>query len=128
MLFRSAIENIKQYDHAFFCINIQETDLAGHSQDAQRYADILKIVDKRVGDIIKELNEEDILIITADHGNDPSIGHSKHTREQVPILIHGSNLKGLNIGLRNSLSDIGASACAFFKSNKFPPNGKSFIS
>ena len=127
LIFDIALENIKQYDHAFFCINIQETDLAGHSQDAQRYADILKIVDKRVGDIIKELNEEDILIITADHGNDPSIGHSKHTREQVPILIHGSNFKGLNISLRNSLSDIGASACAFFKSNKFPPNGKSFI-
>ncbi|MGL4676114.1 MAG: phosphopentomutase [Brevinema sp.] len=124
-IFDIAIENIKKYPHAFFCINIQETDLAGHSQDASRYADILTIVDHRIKEIIKEMNPEDILIITADHGNDPTIGHSKHTREKVPILLFG--VKNLILGERQSLSDIGASACSFFGSRVFPPNGESFL-
>lgn len=62
-----------------------------------------------------KLKDEDILVITADHGNDPTIGHSQHTRENVPILIYNEKLnkqliengnKGINIGLRDTMSDI----------------------
>ncbi|MGL5955284.1 MAG: phosphopentomutase, partial [Brevinema sp.] len=125
-IFDIAIEKIKKYPHAFFCINIQETDLAGHSQDATRYANILEIVDRRIKDIMNIMNPEDLLILTADHGNDPTIGHSKHTREKVPILLYGDSINNLQIRERKSLSDIGASACSFFGSNLFPPNGESF--
>lgn len=122
-----ALEEIKKNTEAFFCINIQETDLAGHSQDALRYASILQIVDQKISEIISLLAEDDLFLITADHGNDPLIGHSKHTREIVPILIYAPKYKNIKIGQRNSLSDIGASACDFFKINNFPPNGSSFL-
>lgn len=126
-IFDIALRNIKRYPTAFFCINIQETDLAGHSEDSKRYADILSIVDKRINNLINVMDVNDILIVTADHGNDPTIGHSKHTREKVPILIYGDSCKNLRIGERTTLSDIGATACSFFGSRIYPPNGVSFF-
>lgn len=126
-IFDIAVNCISKQDNGFFCINIQETDLAGHMEDYKRYGEILTIVDNRLNDILKLMNEDDIIIVTADHGNDPTIGHSKHTREKVPILIEGKHYKNIRIGERSSLSDIAASACSFFHSNVFPPNGESFL-
>ncbi len=66
--------------------NVQQTDLAGHSQDPGTYADLLEYVDRRMGEVVARLGPEDLLVVTADHGNDPSIGHPFHTREWVPVL------------------------------------------
>lgn len=60
------------------------------------------------------MEEEDILIIMADHGNDPTIGHSNHTREYVPLMIAGHKVKAANIGRRNSMADVGATLSEFF--------------
>lgn len=117
------IENLKK---GFICINIQETDLAGHGENPEKYAEILKISDEYIGKIIEKLNENDIFIITADHGNDPTIGHSQHTRENVPILIYKKGIEKVNIGHRETMSDIGATVAEYFNV-KLPENGESFL-
>ncbi len=75
-------------NQGFLCTNVQETDLAGHSQSTMVYKKILEIADQGISRLIPELTSQDILVIMADHGNDPSIGHSKHTRECVPLLVY----------------------------------------
>ncbi len=120
------LAEMKEMDVGFICTNVQETDLAGHSQDSKWYKELLEITDKKIGDLIEMMNAEDILIVMADHGNDPDIGHNMHTRENVPLLIKAGDLTGVSIGLRKSLSDVGASVCDFFGAAK-PQNGVSFI-
>jgi len=113
-IFNYALEEIDINPKGFFCINIQETDLAGHSQDLEAYAEKLQISDKYIGEIIKKMAEEDILVVTADHGNDPTIGHNKHTREKVPLLVYKKNLHGIEFGTRDTLADIGAGVLEYF--------------
>lgn len=119
-------DNIIKNDVAFICGNIQETDLAGHEENSDKYFEKLEIVDQYLDEIIPLLDNDDILIITADHGNDPTIGHSKHTREYVPILIYSKNLENINIGTRDSLADIGQTAAEYF-GYTLPNNGLSFL-
>ena len=120
------IEEIKRMPHGFICTNVQETDLAGHSQDSGWYKKLLEISDEKIGKILELLNDEDILVVMADHGNDPNIGHNRHTRENVPLLIRKKSLEGVNIGLRKTLSDVGASVCDYF-GVPTTQNGTSFI-
>ncbi len=120
------IEEIKNMKNGFICTNVQETDLAGHSQDSKWYKELLEIADKKIGTILGMMNENDILVVMADHGNDPDIGHNRHTRENVPLLIKKQNIKGRSVGLRKSLSDVGATVCDFF-GVEAPQNGTSFL-
>lgn len=120
------IEEIKANNNTFICANIQETDLAGHQEDAKRYGNRLEVVDRKLKKVIELLDEEDILIVTADHGNDPMIGHSNHTREKVPILVYKKGLSSRDIGERGSLSDIGQSVAEYF-GRVLPDNGESFL-
>lgn len=62
----------------------------------------------------------------ADHGNDPCIGHNRHTREMVPLLVMSPGIEGVFIGERKTLSDVGASVCDFFGA-PLPENGTSFL-
>jgi len=123
---RISVEEITKLDVGFFCINIQETDLAGHKQDPHGYWNILEKADLGLSKILKILNKNDIIIVTADHGNDPYIGHSNHTREYVPILAHGDQIKGSEIGERLTLADIGATVCEYFDAD-LPQFGESFL-
>ena len=125
-IFGITLKEIEKLETGFMCVNIQETDLSGHAENSERYAEILKICDKYIGKVIEKISDEDILIITADHGNDPTIGHSQHTREKVPILIYRKNLDSINIGLRETMSDIGATVAEYFNV-RLPENGKSFL-
>ena len=120
------LEVMKKMDTGFICTNIQETDLAGHSQSSTRYREILEIADGKLPAILEELQEEDVLVIMADHGNDPNIGHSKHTRECVPLLIRHGNVKGRCVGQRRSLADVGASCCDYL-GVEHPESGSSFM-
>ncbi|WP_346777302.1 phosphopentomutase [Streptomyces sp. HNM0575] len=73
---------------ALVVANVQETDLAGHQQDAARFGEVLREADAGLGLLVRELDRPgDVLIVTADHGNDPLIGHAFHTREYVPVLV-----------------------------------------
>ena len=82
--------------------------LYGHRRDTEGYAKALEHFDQRLPEIIDALNEDDLLIMTADHGNDPTKEGSDHTREYVPLLVYGRTAKaGVALGTRQSLSDIG---------------------
>lgn len=120
------IDEVKNMKSGFICTNVQETDLAGHSQNSRWYKELLEIADEKIGEIISLLKEEDILVVMADHGNDPNIGHNRHTRENVPLLIYKKGITGMSLGLRNSLSDVGATVCDYFNV-KQPQNGSSFL-
>jgi phosphopentomutase len=99
---------------ALIIANVQETDLAGHQQDATRYGAVLEHLDRGLGDIVARLDVPgDRLIVTGDHGNDPTIGHAFHTREYVPVLIHRPEA-ATPVFLRDatSLADVGATAAA----------------
>ncbi|ADL04598.1 phosphopentomutase [Lacrimispora saccharolytica] len=120
------LQETKALNHGFLCTNVQETDLAGHSQSTFAYKRILEIADQGVSRLLPELTSQDILVIMADHGNDPNIGHSKHTRERVPLLVYKKGIQGKCLGQRNTLSDIGATVCDYFGTGA-PENGESFL-
>lgn len=110
-------DEIANMKNGFICANVQESDLAGHSMDVKWYMNILKICDYHFSHIIKQLNEDDIFVVCADHGNDPLIGHNRHTREYVPLLVYKKEGQPIYLGTRNSLADIGATVCDFFQTD-----------
>lgn len=120
-------EEIKNLKTGFICTNVQETDLAGHSQDSGWYKSLLEIADEKIGEMLPLLGEDDLFLVMADHGNDPNIGHNKHTRENVPLLVYRKGKEKVELGLRKTLSDVGATVCDFF-GTKEPQNGNSFLS
>lgn len=121
------LDEINQPGDAFICTNIQETDLAGHAQDVARYADRLQLVDRNLARLMAAMKPGDCLVVMADHGNDPTIGHSKHTRENVPLLVWQPGIRPAKLGARKTLSDVGATVCDFFQAAA-PQNGTSFLS
>lgn len=121
------LEEVSKAQSAFICTNIQETDLAGHAQDVERYAERLQLVDQNLARLMQAMKYGDCLVVMADHGNDPTIGHSKHTRENVPLLVWQPGIVPAQLGARDTLSDVGATVCDYF--NAAPPqNGTSFLS
>ncbi|WP_051872381.1 phosphopentomutase [Streptomyces sclerotialus] len=92
--------------------NVQETDLAGHQQDPDRYAAVLRRVDEGIAALLPLLTAPgDRLIVTGDHGNDPTVGHAFHTREYVPVLIHRPGAEAAErLPDAASLADVGATA------------------
>lgn len=82
--------------------------LYGHRRDVEGYARALEHFDSRLPEIESAMREDDLLIITADHGNDPTYRGTDHTREYAPLLVYGKRAKaGVNLGDRGSLADIG---------------------
>jgi len=120
------LKEIQNTKSGFICTNVQETDLAGHQQNSEKYAEKLMIADEYIGRIMKILNGNDRLVVMADHGNDPTIGHSHHTREYVPILLYGKDLEPNYLGIRETLSDVGATVVKYFNCEN-TENGKSFL-
>jgi phosphopentomutase len=76
--------------------------------------------------MIKELKQDDLVIITADHGNDPTWTGTDHTREYVPLIVYSKTTKGGSLGERKTFADIGASIAENFDV-KMPKIGKSFM-
>jgi len=82
--------------------------LYGHRRDTEGYARALEHFDMRWPEIEAAMNDGDLLMITADHGNDPTYPGTDHTREYAPLIVYGKNAKsGVDLGTRKSLSDIG---------------------
>lgn len=97
-------------DGGFVFANLVDFDSEfGHRRDIPGYAAALEAFDQRIPEIEAALKESDLVIITADHGNDPSWHGTDHTREHVPILCFGPGLTPGSIGRRESFADIGAS-------------------
>ena len=84
--------------------------LYGHRRDTEGYAKALEHFDSRLTEIFSAMRDDDLLILTADHGNDPTFPGSDHTREYAPLLVYGKKAKaGVDLGTRGSLADIGQS-------------------
>ena len=105
------IKAIKEIDNGLIFTNLVDFDmLYGHRRDAKGYKNALEEFDKYIPEMIENLNEDDLFIITADHGCDPTYKGSDHTREYIPILAFGKKLKkNVNIGTRDSFVSIAAS-------------------
>lgn len=90
--------------------NLVDFDMRyGHRNNVEGYAQALKDLDDGITEIMDKMRETDLLIITADHGCDPTTASTDHSREYVPILVYGKSIrKGVNLGIRKSFSDIGA--------------------
>ncbi|MCX8723829.1 phosphopentomutase [Lactobacillus sp. B4005] len=125
-LFDQFVKQAKEIRTGLIFMNIQETDLAGHSEDTDHYVDILETVNRRLPEAEQQFTGDDILIVMADHGDDPTIGYAQHTREKVPLLIYKENVYHKYVGERVSLSDIGATGAEFF-GVEMPQNGTSFL-
>lgn len=117
----------KEVDHGFIFANYIDFDmLYGHQRDPQGYADCLVQTDAWLADFIPTLNEDDLLIITADHGNDPTFKGTDHTREYVPLLVYQKGQTAKNLGLRKGFYDIAQSIAKIFNVPPMP-NGTSFL-
>lgn len=100
----------------------------GHRNNPEGYAQALVEFDQRLPEILDAMAEDDVLVLTADHGNDPTYPGTDHTREYVPILITGASVRGgVNIGVRDTFADL-AATIADTLGTKAPPCGKSFKS
>lgn len=81
----------------------------GHRNDVEGYANALKEFDTRLPEIMNSMQDTDVLLITADHGCDPTTSSTDHSREYIPVLVYGKQIKpGVNIGVRHGFSDIAA--------------------
>lgn len=93
--------------------------LYGHRNDIDGYAKALTYFDKNLSRIIDGMKSEDLLMITADHGCDPGFEGTDHSREYVPLLVYGKNIKtGINIGTRDTFADIASSVLDYFELDK----------
>jgi phosphopentomutase len=110
------IDVIRSDASGFVFINLVDFDtLYGHRNDVEGYANNLERFDERLGHVLSVLRESDLLIITADHGNDPTTPSTDHSREHVPILIAGSRVRaGVNLGSRSTFADLGQTLAANF--------------
>ena len=96
--------------------NFEDFDmLYGHRRDVKGYARALEYFDRRLPEILPFLQDDDLVFITADHGNDPTYGGTDHTREQVPVLMFGRKAAAEDIGQRDTYADIGQTIAAYWE-------------
>ncbi|PIC78364.1 phosphopentomutase [Sporosarcina sp. P19] len=110
-------------------VNLVDFDaLYGHRRDPIGYGNALEEFDARLPEIMEALRPDDLLIITADHGNDPTHEGTDHTREYVPLLVYSPSNKGAGeLPIRKTFSDVGATIADNFQVDQ-PEHGESFLS
>ena len=127
-LFDATLEVLAEAgDRSIVFTNFVDFDmLYGHRRDAAGYAAALEYFDGRLPELLEAMHPDDLLIITADHGCDPTWAGSDHTREHIPVLAFGNELAAGSLGRRKTFADIGQSLATYFD---LPPMdfGESFI-
>jgi phosphopentomutase len=128
---KEGMENLIEFSKKEFkglaYLNLVDFDaLYGHRRNPQGYKECLEEFDVQLGELMEVIGEDDLIIITADHGNDPTFPGSDHTREYVPLLAYSKKLPGGALELRESFADIGSTVSDIFKVDK-TPLGKSFL-
>ncbi len=123
-----AIETMQALPDGGFCfVNLVDFDTEyGHRRDVAGYAAAIEAFDRRLPELQGTLSAGDMLVITADHGNDPTFPGTDHTREHVPIIAFGPGIPGRNIGNRASFADIGQSIASHLGLPALPA-GKSWF-
>ncbi|HIF9094368.1 TPA: phosphopentomutase [Photobacterium damselae] len=127
-LFEATLEQIKQAgDNTIVFTNFVDFDSAyGHRRNVAGYAAALEYFDKRLPEILELLQDDDVLLITADHGCDPTWPGTDHTREHIPVLVYGPQIKAGSLGRRATFADIGQSLAQYFGTSDME-FGKSFL-
>ena len=122
------LEAMKMDFEGFIFTNLVDFDSKyGHRRDPEGYGRCIEEFDARLPELMEALGNEDILMICADHGNDPTAPGTDHTREYVPLLVYGKSLKqGVNLGTRETFADVGATVSDFL-GIEAPEIGKSFL-
>lgn len=122
------IEYLKNSDQGLIFTNLVDFDQNyGHRRNVNGYAEALKAFDERIPEIKAAMKEDDLLIITADHGCDPTHKGTDHTREYIPLIIYGEKLeKDVDLGVHSSFSDIAATISDIFKLEQ-SISGSSFL-
>lgn len=122
------VESMDKDFHGISFLNLVDFDAKyGHRRDPKGYGEALEAYDKRLPEVLEKLEDDDLLIITADHGNDPVHHGTDHTREFVPLLVHYRSLEtGCELPVRKTFADIGATIADNFKI-PLPGHGKSFL-
>ena len=100
--------------------------LYGHRNDPKGYGKAIEDFDNRLQEIYSKLGKDDILMLTADHGCDPTTESTDHSREYIPILVYGENIKPINIGTRKSFTDISKTILEYFNIDN-NIDGESFL-
>lgn len=115
-LFDATLNELKKAgDKSLLFTNFVDFDSSyGHRRDVAGYAAALEAFDRRLPELEKLLQPDDIVVITADHGCDPTWPGSDHTREHIPVLVFGPKIKPENIGRRETFADIGQSLAKYF--------------
>lgn len=110
-------------------VNLVDFDMKfGHRNDIDGYAKAMTEFDKQLGEFLRLMRCDDLLIITADHGCDPATPSTDHSREYVPCLIYGNNIKkGVNLGTRDSFADIAASVLEYLELDPQRVSGESML-
>jgi len=115
-LFDATLEEIREAaDNSIIFTNFVDFDmLYGHRRDVSGYAHALEYFDKRLPELLELMSDDDILVITADHGCDPTWRGTDHTREHIPVLAYGAGVQAGALGKRESFADIGQSLATYF--------------
>ncbi len=102
-------------DRSIVFTNFVDFDmLYGHRRDLDGYAEALEYFDKRLPELYELMNDDDVLVICADHGCDPTWRGTDHTREHIPVLVYGAGVAAGSLGKRETFADIGQSLAGFF--------------
>ena len=119
---------LRSADSGFLFVNLVDFDqLFGHRNDAAGFYGALREFDRALPSIVSTLREDDLLFITADHGNDPTTPSTDHARECVPLLAAGPRVRAVDLGRRSTFSDLGATVADWF-GLAFRGRGQSFLS
>lgn len=125
---QKTVEALQKDFRGLLFTNLVDFDsLYGHRRDPQGYGQALMDFDKALPDIMAQIGEDDLLILTADHGNDPVHAGTDHTREYTPLLVYSPALRQPGtLGVRETFADVGATVADNFGVSA-PPNGSSFL-
>ncbi len=122
--------DIQKRDFEGLCfVNLVDFDMKyGHRNDVEGYANAMSEFDVQLGEFLPNMRDDDLLIITADHGCDPSTPSTDHSREYVPMLVYGKSIKsGVNLGTRGTFADISATVLDYLGVDKEDTAGNSFL-
>jgi phosphopentomutase len=119
---------MQSIDRGLIFTNLVDFDTQfGHRNDARGYAANLERFDARLGDLLPHLRSTDLLVVTADHGNDPTTPSTDHAREYVPVLAAGAGVRaGADLGTRKTFADLGQTLADVFGVAALP-RGTSFL-
>src|SRR5205823_284310 len=104
-----------QLERGFVFANLVDFDTQyGHRNDVSGYARNLERFDARLAAILRRLRPDDLLVVTADHGNDPTTASTDHSREYVPLIVAGRHVRGVDLGTRSTFADVGQTLAEVF--------------